>query len=77
MTISENTDQAKSGIVLIRKDQLLQNIPLGASTLYEEIAQGRFPKPIKIGRRASAWSVSEVKAWLDGKLYSRNVSTQI
>lgn len=77
MMISENTDQPKSGIALIRKNQLLQNIPLAASTLYEEIAQGRFPKPIKIGRRASAWSVSEVKAWLDGKLYSRNVSTQI
>lgn len=77
MTISENMDQAKSGIVLIRKDQLLQNIPLGASTLYEEIAQGRFPKPVKIGRRASAWLMSEVEAWLDGKLSTRNVSTHL
>jgi len=76
MTISENTGQAKSGIALIRKDQLLQNIPLGASTLYEEIAQGRFPKPVKIGRRASAWLMSEVEAWLDGKLSTRNTGIQ-
>ena len=55
MTISENTDLARSGIVLI--------------------AQGRFPKPVKIGRRASAWLMSEVEAWLDGKLSTRNVST--
>lgn len=76
MTISENMDQAKSGIALIRKNQLLQNIPLGASTLYEEIAQGRFPKPVKIGRRASAWLMSEVEAWLDGKLSTRNTGAQ-
>jgi prophage regulatory protein len=43
---------------------------------YEEIAQGRFPKPVKIGRRASAWLMSEVEAWLDGKLSTRNTGIQ-
>ena len=76
MSINAATVPSKSGIALIRKDQLLQNIPLDASTLYEEIAQGRFPKPVKIGRRASAWLMSEVEAWLDGKLSTRNTGLQ-
>lgn len=68
--------RSNADIALLRKDQLLQNIPLGASTLYEEIAQGRFPKPLKIGRRASAWRKCEVEAWLDAKLAQRDLSNQ-
>ena len=33
------------------------------STLYEWVAKGLFPKPVKIGPRASAWLVDEVMAW--------------
>jgi prophage regulatory protein len=49
---------------LLRKRQLLLVIPIGKTTLYDEIAKGRFPRPIKIGRRASAWLKSEVETWI-------------
>lgn len=32
------------------------------STLYESIAKGLFPKPVKIGARAVAWPADEVEA---------------
>ena len=35
--------------------------------------QGRFPKPIKLGKRGSAWLVSEVDAWLQSRIDERDV----
>ena len=34
------------------------------STVWKWCAQGRFPKPVKIGPNCSAWRVSDVRAWL-------------
>ena len=59
---------------LLRKRQLLLVIPIGKTTLYDEIAKGRFPRPIKIGRRASAWLKSEVETWLAEREADRAVS---
>lgn len=35
------------------------------SSIYLKIQQGLFPKPIKIGTRASRWRESEVIHWMD------------
>ena len=37
---------------------------MGRSWIYKEIASGKFPAPIKIGR-ASAWDSSELDAWFE------------
>ena len=36
---------------------------LPGSTIYERIAQGKFPKPVKLEGRAVGWIESEVAAW--------------
>lgn len=64
---SSNDDELK----LLRKEQVLKSIPIGATTLYDEIAKGRFPQPIKIGSRASAWIKSEIDAWLAQRVAQR------
>jgi prophage regulatory protein len=38
------------------------------STLYAEIKDGRFPAPIKIGKRAVGWTLSSIEAWLRDKI---------
>jgi prophage regulatory protein len=38
---------------------------LSVSTIYREIAQGRFPRPIKITAGARAWKLSEIMDWID------------
>lgn len=38
------------------------------SGLYGAIAKGDFPRPIKIGPRASAWIETEVDAWIERKI---------
>lgn len=44
------------------------------STLYEWIAKGLFPKPIKIGPRASAWLVDELLEWKASRVAERGSS---
>ncbi|BCD62649.1 hypothetical protein NitYY0826_C1531 [Nitratiruptor sp. YY08-26] len=34
-------------------------------TIYKYIRDGKFPKPIKIGIRASRWSFNEVMQWIE------------
>lgn len=38
---------------------------LSRSTVYRRIADGRFPAPVRLGGRASAWSSLELQAWID------------
>jgi prophage regulatory protein len=33
------------------------------SFVYKQAQQGRFPKPIKLGPKAVAWSSAQVQAW--------------
>lgn len=37
---------------------------LSRSSIYLRIAQGSFPKPIRLGERAVGWLDSEVSDWL-------------
>ena len=64
------------GFKLLRKRELLQDIPIGESTLYDEISRENFPRPIKVGRRASAWIKSEVDTWLAQKTSQRKLNTK-
>ena len=37
---------------------------LGRSTIYHWIADGNFPKPIKVGEQASRWVSSDIDGWI-------------
>lgn len=38
---------------------------LSVPTIYREIAQNRFPRPLKITAGARAWKLSEIMAWIE------------
>ena len=38
------------------------------SSVYWRVSKGQFPKPIKIGERASAWNSDEIDKWIAGKI---------
>ena len=44
------------------------------STLYEWMAAGSFPKPIKIGPRAVAWVLSELEAFERQRIAERDAA---
>ena len=37
-------------------------IPVSKARWYQMVAEGEAPKPIKLGKRASAWRVEEIRA---------------
>jgi hypothetical protein len=40
-------------------------IPVGKSTWWQGVKDGRFPKPVKLGPRTTAWRVSDIRALID------------
>ena len=46
---------------LIRLPEVLKIIPVGKSTWWQGIKTGRFPKPVKLGKRVSAWRVEDIR----------------
>jgi len=43
------------------------------SALYADIAEGKFPRPVKIGARAVGWLESEIVAWQASRLAEREM----
>jgi prophage regulatory protein len=37
-------------------------IPVGRSTWWEGVKSGRFPRPVKLGPRITAWRVEDIRA---------------
>ena len=57
----------------LRLDQILGNpkfglsplIPVGKSTWWAGVKTGRFPQPIKLGPRTTAWRVEDIRALIE------------
>lgn len=47
----------------IRLPQVLSLIPVGRSTWWQGIKDGRYPKGIKLGPKTTAWKVEDIR-WL-------------
>ncbi len=57
---------------ILRLPTLVEKVGKSASTIYEEIASGTFPKPIKIGRQSVGWLEDEVEAWQQALIAERD-----
>ena len=42
------------------------------TAIYEKIAAGTFPAPVKLGPRAIAWIEEEIKVWMDERIAERD-----
>jgi prophage regulatory protein len=50
----------------LRQAQLIPVIvPVSAATLWRWVKAGKFPAPVKLSERVTAWSVESVRAWLE------------
>jgi len=45
---------------LIRQPQVFQMFPIGKTTWWKGIKEGRYPKPIRLGARAVGWRVQDI-----------------
>ena len=53
---------------LLRLADVRDRVPYSRSTIYQLIAQGKFPKPINLGARAVAWLESDIDAWIEARI---------
>ncbi len=50
---------------LIPIAEVVELVGLKKPTIYKYIRHGNFPKPVKIGKRASRWSLNAVLEWIE------------
>jgi len=54
--------------IFIRRKALEAKLGLSCSTIYAMMAADKFPRPIKIGRRAVGWRNTDIQAWVTSKV---------
>ncbi len=56
----------------MRLPQVLQLIPVSKSAWWQGCRDGRFPKPVKLGPKTTAWRVEDIAALIE-KLEGANI----
>ncbi len=56
----------------LRLPQVLSFIPISKSSWWDGVKDGRFPKPVKLGKRMTAWRAEGI-AMLVERIGSRNL----
>ena len=52
-------------IVGDRRTGMLGVLPVGTTTWWNGVKSGRFPKPVKLGPRITAWRVEDIRDLLE------------
>jgi prophage regulatory protein len=50
---------------LIRIEEVSSITTLAKSTIWAKVANGAFPKPIKLGTNVSVWRESDIADWIE------------
>lgn len=51
---------------LLRLKEVLQYIPVGKSSWWEGVRSGRYPSPVRLGPRTTAWKLSSIMKLVNG-----------
>ena len=57
---------------LIRLRDVEAKTGLKHSTIYQQIAEGEFPRQVPLGPKAVAWLEAEIDAWIERRLAKRD-----
>ena len=64
--------QPNNSTTLLRLPEVESATGKKRSAIYAEIQAGTFPRPVKIGTRASAWVAAEVQSWIASRIAERD-----
>ena len=63
---------------VIKIKEVSERTQVSRSQVYSLIAEGKFPKPIKLGGgRSSGWILSEVDQWVDDRITERDSGVEV
>ena len=52
----------------LRLPQVLKVFPVSKSTWWAGVKEGRYPQPVKLGPKMTAWRVEDIRALIASKL---------
>lgn len=64
---------------ILRRPEVQKLVGLSRSSLYDRIASGDFPRPVKLGglnSRSVGWPESLVRKWIDDRVIKTEHQTQ-
>ena len=50
---------------MMRISEVIDVLGVSRSTLYRMVAGGGFPRPVRVGQRATRWRQSDIQQWMD------------
>jgi prophage regulatory protein len=65
LAIGAAPTNANAAPAFYRLRDVVRITALSRSTVYRRVAEGRFPAPVNLGGRASAWPRAELQVWID------------
>lgn len=57
---------------ILRRADVERVTGLPRSTIYDRIASGQFPKPIKLSAQSVGWLESEIAEWQEARIAARD-----
>lgn len=66
-----------NGCRFLLLDEVLERTGLSRTMLYELIAEGKFPRPVKLGLRRNAWVDLEVDGWMADRIAERDEASAL
>lgn len=63
---------SSSAQALLRLPEVCRRTGLSRSEIYRRVCAGRFPAPVKLGERASAWPENDVAAFVTACIAERD-----
>lgn len=64
-------ERANPPIRILRLAEVMARTGLSRTTIYERMAEGRFPRPVPLGPRSVGWIESELEAWFRERIAER------
>ena len=72
--MAAHTNPAQLPRRFIKRPEVTYYTSLSTSELYRRMAEGTFPKQIRLGPKSVAWDESEVLAWCEQMAAQREVA---
>ena len=62
---------ANSARKLLRLNDVILQVGMKRSWIFQQVKDGNFPKPIKLSERAVAWYASDIEDWIKSRAVVR------
>ena len=66
---------SENRIKIIKLPEVMEITTLSRASIYRLIADGKFPKQVKLSTRACAWAEQDVLDWLNDRINNRCSNT--